>query len=305
MTLADQIEIACLLEATAPKLGNVHPGAPFHDATYDDFVTAARLVATPLSQAAEIGIGRAIHEAVRQTREAVGTNVNLGIVLLLAPLAAVPKGLDLASGVQHVLANTTVSDAEQVYAAIRLAKPGGLGDAQSQDVHAAPTITLTAAMTLAADWDMIAEQYATGFRYVIEDCVSWLVRGLELATASGKPGLDSVLMAICFLQRAVLSSRVDSLIVRKCGPVAGEEVRERFRQCCPDLEGGPFGVEAALPPDLKSLDEWLRTEGHRRNPGSTADLIAAAIFVAIRRGLLQPPSREEIAEIAGRIATYH
>lgn len=304
MTLADQIEIACLLEATAPKLGNVHPGAAFHDATYDDFVTAARLVATPLSQAAEIGVGRAIYEAVRQTREAVGTNVNLGIVLLLAPLAAVPEGRSLESGVRDVLASTTISDAEQVYAAIRLAKPGGLGDAQSQDVHAAPTITLTEAMTLAADRDMIAEQYASGFRYVIQDCVSWLVRGLELATASGKPGPDSVLMAICFLQRAVLSSRVDTLIVRKCGPAAGEEVRERFRQCCPDLESGPIGVEAALPPDLKSLDEWLRSEGHRRNPGATADLIAAAIFVAIRQGLLPPPSRDQIIEIAGRLAIY-
>ncbi len=226
-------------------------------------------MATPLSQAAEIGIGRAIYEAVRQTREAVGTNVNLGIVLLVAPLAAVPKGLDLASGVA-----ACAGEHDRLGCRTRLRRhsprqAGGLGDAKSQDVHAAPTITLTEAMTLAADRDIIAEQYATGFRYVIEDCVPWLVRGLELATASGKPGPDSVLMAICFLQRAVLSSRVDSLIVRKCGPVAGEEVRERFRQCCQDLEGGPFGIEAALPPDLKSLDEWLRSDKHRRNPGST------------------------------------
>lgn len=305
MTLAEQIEIACLLEATAPKLGNVHPGAAFHDATYTDFATAARLVATPLSQAAEIGVGLAIYEAVRQTRESVGTNVNLGIVLLLAPLAAVPEGTDLVSGVRLVLANTTVSDAEQVYAAIRLAKPGGLGDAQSQDVHAAPTITLTEAMALAADRDMIAEQYVTGFRYVIEDSVAWLVRGLELAASQAMATADSVLTAICFLQRAVLSSRVDTLIVRKCGAAAGEEVRESFRRTCPDLERGPFGVEAALSPDLKALDEWLRSDGHRRNPGATADLIAAAIFVAIRQGLLLPPARDEIAEIAGRIATYH
>lgn len=305
MTLAEQIEIACLLEATAPKLGNVHPGAAFHDATYDDFVTAARLVAGPLSQAAEIGVGRAIYEAVRQTRESVGTNVNLGIVLLLAPLAAVPEGTDLVSGVRHVLANTTVSDAEYVYAAIRLAKPGGLGDAQSQDVHAAPTITLTEAMMLAADRDMIAEQYATGFRYVIEDCVTWLVRGLELAASQAMATADSVLTAICFLQRTVLSSRVDTLIVRKCGVAAGEEVRESVRRTCPDLERGPWGMEAALPPDLRALDQWLRSDGHRRNPGATADLIAAAIFVAIRQGLLLPPTREEITEIAGRIATYH
>jgi triphosphoribosyl-dephospho-CoA synthetase len=42
----------------------------------------------------------------------------------------------------------------------------------------------------------------------------------------------------------------------------------------------------------------LRADGHRRNPGATADLIAAALFVALREG--QPwasvtPSRAAIS----------
>lgn len=301
MTLADQIELACLLEATAPKLGNVHPGAAFHDATYDDFVTAARLVAAPLSQAGRIGVGRAIYEAVRQTREAVGTNVNLGIVLLLAPLAAVPEGVPIDTGIRDVLAATTKADAEQVYAAIRLAKPGGLGDAKTQDVQSAPTITLTEAMTLAADRDMIAEQYATGFDYVINRSQHILARGIAQAATHSITGAAAALTAVCHLQQAILLERVDTLIVRKCGQAAGEEVRQRFQQHYPD---GPTStvIEAALPTDLQSLDAWLREERHRRNPGATADLIAAAIFVALRYGTLEPPSREELKELAVRIA---
>lgn len=302
MTLADQIELACLLEATAPKLGNVHPGAAFHDATYDDFVTAARLVAAPLSQAGKIGVGQAIYEAVRQTREAVGTNVNLGIVLLLAPLAAVPEGVPIHTGIRQVLASTTLADAEHVYAAIRLAKPGGLGDAKTQDVQSAPTITLTEAMTLAADRDMIAEQYATGFEYVLQDCLRWLLRGLKLARNDSVTDPESLLSAVCYLQRAVLTSRIDTLIVRKCGQAAGEEVLERFRSCLPDLDQH-ITATAALPSDLAELDRWLRLDNHRRNPGATADLIAAAIFVAIRSGLLLPPTREELADMVPRIAT--
>lgn len=287
MTLAEQIELACMLEATAPKLGNVHPGASFHDATYQDFVTAARLVATPLSRAGEIGVGAAIFEAVRQTREAVGTNVNLGIVLLLAPLAAVPVDEPIEPGLGRVLARTTISDAESVYAAIRLAKPGGLGDASTQDVQSAPTVTLTEAMALAADRDMIAEQYATGFDYVRNDCQQILTQGLKRAAEEKLAGRAATLAAVTLLQREILSRRVDTLIARKLGLAAAEEVRVRFRECYAGARRPLLRANQPLPSDLQLLDDWLRADGHRRNPGATADLIAAALFVAIRSGLVR------------------
>jgi len=42
---------------------------------------------------------------------------------------------------------------------------------------------------------------------------------------------------------------------------------------------------------LADFDFWLRSDGHRRNPGTTADLIAAALFVLLRDGLIDPPYR--------------
>ena len=59
MMLAEQIELACVLEATARKPGNVHPGASFDDLCYDDFVKAAAASAPILSRAHELGIGLA------------------------------------------------------------------------------------------------------------------------------------------------------------------------------------------------------------------------------------------------------
>ena len=69
----------------------------------------------------------------------------------------------LRDGVRAVLDATTVDDARNVYEAIRLANPGGLGHAESQDVADEPTVSLVEAMRLAAHRDAIAREYATGF----------------------------------------------------------------------------------------------------------------------------------------------
>jgi triphosphoribosyl-dephospho-CoA synthase len=37
------------------------------------------------------------------------------------------------------------------------------------------------------------------------------------------------------------------------------------------------------------LDFWLRSDGHRRNPGTTADLIAASLFAGIHNGIITAP----------------
>src|SRR5262245_7918803 len=135
---AGLIELACLMEATARKPGNVHPGAAFEDLDYDDFVRAASAIGAPLSEASDVGLGQAIFDAVQATNSIAQSNVNLGIILLLAPLVAVPDHVPLRSGLEELLQNTTVKDAKQVYAAIRSAQPGGMGQVSSQDIADQP-----------------------------------------------------------------------------------------------------------------------------------------------------------------------
>src|SRR5688572_23104506 len=102
-TTAQCITLACLLEVTAPKPGNVHRGADFDDLTFADFLVSGVTIGPVLAQAIEIGVGPAILAAVQATRRLIDTNSNLGMVLLLGPLAAVPREESLRTGVQRVL----------------------------------------------------------------------------------------------------------------------------------------------------------------------------------------------------------
>jgi triphosphoribosyl-dephospho-CoA synthase len=241
----------------------VHPGASFADTSYDDFVRSAAAIRDPLTRA--LPVGEAIFAAVQATRAAIGKNTNLGIILLLAPLAR-------SSPLPHTLASLTLADADAAFRAIRLAKPGGLGDAPEQDVSAAPTVTLLEAMALAADRDMIARQYTTGFADVIQFGVPKLAEGFSR--------LGTVEDAILHSQLCWLAKFPDSLITRKRGHAAAEDVRQRAEAV---LAAGGIGTR-----EWFDLDRQLRSEGNALNPGTTADLIAASLFVALREGILKP-----------------
>src|ERR1700722_11754922 len=90
------VSLACLFEATAPKPGNVHRGADFDDLNYPALVTSGIVIAPILARTQDRTLGEIIFSAVQATRAAVETNSNLGMILLLAPLAAVPRGENLA-----------------------------------------------------------------------------------------------------------------------------------------------------------------------------------------------------------------
>jgi triphosphoribosyl-dephospho-CoA synthase len=267
-------QAACILEATARKPGNVHRFCDFEDVNYLDFILSAAAIAPVLETARAAGVGATVLEAVRATRQVTGTNTNLGIILLLAPLAAVPPGEDVAAGVRRVLEGLDVADARLVYQAIRLAVPGGLGEAAEQDVRAEPTQTLRQVMALAADRDLIARQYADGFREVLHEGLPALRRGLERTTS-----LEDAIV-LCHLH--LLAAHPDSLIARKCGPAVAQEAR---RQAGEVLTAG-WPHTAGGRQALAELDGWLRADGHRRNPGTTADLVTACLFVALRTAII-------------------
>ncbi len=271
--LADTIRRACVLEATAAKPGNVHPHASFADLNYLDFVQSANAVAPVLARTVELGVGRAVFEAIQATRAVVPTNTNLGIVLLLAPLAAVPPVRSLSDGIGDVLQRLTHEDAVWVYRAIRLAQPGGLGSAASEDVADEPAGTLLDVMKLAADRDGVAAQYASDFSWVLNEGLPFLNGVIDSGAT-----VENWESAIIELQLRLLAAHPDTLIVRKCGWNLAEEASRKAQRV---LEaGGPQTASGAQ--FLKDFDRWLREDGHRRNPGTTADLITACLFAAIR-----------------------
>src|ERR1043166_791857 len=166
--VAAAAQLACLLEVSAPNPGNGPPGASFRDVTFEDFLASAVAIGPALAIAGERPLGATIRAAVEATARWAPSNTNLGLVLLLAPLARAalrfPEGpTPLRARLAAVLADTTVADAGDAYAAIRLASPGGLGRVDEQDVTATPTATLRDVMVLARDRDAIAREYATDF----------------------------------------------------------------------------------------------------------------------------------------------
>src|SRR5207245_72274 len=90
--VAAAAQLACLLEASAPKPGNVSPFASFRDATYEDFLASAAAIGPALAAAGERSLGVTIRTAIEATARWAPSNTNLGLVLLLAPLArAAPR----------------------------------------------------------------------------------------------------------------------------------------------------------------------------------------------------------------------
>jgi triphosphoribosyl-dephospho-CoA synthase len=274
--LADWIRAACRLEVLAPKPGNVYPGAEFDDLTVDDFLRSADLIAPILAESRTHGVGAAILDAVESTQSALGRNTNLGIILLIAPLAAVPLDRSIADGIADVLSRTDVEDTRLVYRAIRRAQPGGMGQSSEQDLSGEPTLPLVDVMRLAAHRDTIASLYAHGFRDLFEFAVPELLHWTQHC--------ESTAEAIVGLHLALLAEFSDTLIARKCGQQIADEVALRaadvFSAGWPATDEG----QAAL----IDLDRWLRADGHRRNPGTTADLVAATLFAAMRDKSFSP-----------------
>jgi triphosphoribosyl-dephospho-CoA synthase len=275
--LGDLASQACLWEAEARKAGNVHPQRSFADVGYADFVASAVAICPVFRDNAEHTVGSLVLGAIQATRRVVGTNTNLGIVLLLAPLAVCRADRPLPRGVMEVLDNLTVKDSQQVYEAIRLAQPGGMGEVAAQDLGAAPTLPLGEVMALAQNGDMIARQYVNGFQEVLCEGVPFLERGLQ--------DWGNLEDAIVGAHLEFIATHPDTLIARKCGLAEAEDASRRARAV---LDAGwPHSEHGTRAFD--ELDEWLRADGNRRNPGTSADLVTACIFAALRDKMIGLP----------------
>jgi triphosphoribosyl-dephospho-CoA synthase len=271
------VRLACLMEATARKPGNVHPAASFDDLCYRDLVVSAAAIAPIVARSRELGVGRTILDAATRTRQAVGRNTNLGIILLLVPLASVDPNVSLAAGISDVLKGLTQADAARVYQAIRVANPGGMGEVATEDISREPTTTLLQTMQLAEDRDLIAKQYASGFDLVLKTGVSILAANDHFSSRWEE--------AVITLHLKLMSLFPDTLIARKCGIGEAQQSADLAQEVlAAGWPASPLGREK-----LGQLDRWLRENGHSRNPGTTADLVTACLFAALRDGSLEPP----------------
>ena len=267
--MSELYQQACEVELQAFKPGNVSVYADGHDMTVEDFRISAKVSAVALCNT-DYSLGEKIYYAVKATREAVGCNTNLGILLLCAPLieaiAIKSPEISLQQALNAVLTNTSLEDADWVFKAISLASPGGLGNADQADVSEKPTINLTEAMRLASSRDRIALQFVTNYQDIFDFALPIYYNG---ATKWCKQDWSALAVFVSLLCRFP-----DSHVERKYGSQYNGMIALKMTQLSEELSKAER-PELTLPL-LHSIDKAFKSQG--LNPGTMADLTVATLF---------------------------
>jgi len=286
--IAAACERACLLEAGAEKPGNVTPTKRFEDTTFKDFEAGAKALRPVFGEAAErgaraaageitlqqVGLGALILDGVRAVKQShSGGNTHLGITLLLTPLC-VAAGIDLKNfreAVRGVISSSTVEDSLNLYDAINLAEPGGLGDSEldvrdekSKEVLRRDGVTFKQLMDLSAERDVVTRELARGYPVTFNEGAP-LFKKLVDEGIEEKRALEQTYLIL-------LSRHHDTLIERKRGKQVAEKVLSKAGEVV-DVGG------ILTPPGRRlsaALDDFLRSDGNKLNPGATADLACAS-----------------------------
>ena len=277
--IGEAFKSACLTELLALKPGNVHVFADGHRLTRDQFVHSAYAAAAPLS-APGARVGQRILDAIEATHHAVGTNTNLGIILLCAPLAAAAEAAhgDLRPALVGVLDDLDTADADLAFRAIVRASPAGLGRMAKNDVSEPARVTLRHAMADAADRDRVARQYVTGYADVFD------VGLPRFAAATARGWAEE--WAISAIYIGFLADFPDSHIVRKYGAEVAGDVQDSAIAFAARLQAS--WDPSRLTGELLAWDAALKARNI--NPGTSADLTVATIF-ARRLATILPSER--------------
>lgn len=286
--IAQAFEIACLIEAASPKPGNVYPGRSFSDLHYRDFLISAVAASDAFLQVNRKTTGQIILEAVENTHFYIDSNTNLGIILLCAPIAAAfgqikekycieelseEKLIEvLRRKLKSVMNGLTEADAEAAYKAINLSKAGNLAEVKEADIKEEVNISLLAAMKLAEDRDNIAAEYVRGFAVTFDFSYPKLKDNMLY--------FDDIESAVVQTYLEMLSRYRDSLIFRKHGSKTADLISNKALKI---VDSGGMKSEEGRQM-TEEFDRYLRNRDEKINPGTTADLITAALFLSILIG---------------------
>jgi triphosphoribosyl-dephospho-CoA synthase len=298
------LELAVLLEASADKPGNVNRTAGFQGTRYEHFLASAVALSVPLERAAErglavskgeiqpgqVGVGSVIKHCVTNINAwQHGGNTLLGSVLMLSPLAAAAAMTptedyrsdmpELRKNLRLVIESTTPEDAVNVYEAIRLASPGGLGESAELDINDPASVNrirreripLHQVFKIAEKRDTLCAEWVNNYPVTFNLARPALTQQLEKGQ-----NLDQAIVH-SFLK--VLAQHPDTLIARKTNTQKAKQVSTRARQLLNLNLQTRKGKQA-----LHNFDRQLRKSSNQLNPGTTADIITTAIALLLLNG---------------------
>ena len=280
--IAKMAQIASALEVSGyPKPGNVHRTRDFVDMEFEDFVISGIVIGDTISEACtdvdveNPQLGKYILQAVAETDRWIKNNTNLGIVMMTTPIAvaaAISDSFDdIRENIKLVMGNTSVDDACDLYDAINIADAGGMGDQDEYDVasdNAKNELrengqTMYDVLKISAPWDMLAREMTGDMPAVFE---IGYPKYHELRQSKSQN--DACVLT--FL--TILSHVPDTLISRKYGSDEAMKISLMTRDLL-NIKDEPDFKDR-----LKEFDDYLFK--NKYNPGTTADLTAASIFVS-------------------------
>ncbi|MDO5851412.1 MAG: triphosphoribosyl-dephospho-CoA synthase [Methanobacteriaceae archaeon] len=287
-------EIACLLEVSGyPKPGNVHRTHDMDDMLYEDFLISSVSIKDKLELVSDntkrfypnllnsISLGSCILGAVEESHYWTNTNTNLGIVMLLVPLAAsasviknkneinkIPNILDV------ILKNSTVDDAIALVKAINLSEAGNMGNVEKFDVNNKDTIdqlienkiNMYDLLVMSQDYDKLSYQLVNKLPLIMDI-------GLPIYRLASEKYSYNISTIITYM--SLLAYCPDTLISRKFGEDTSKKVSNKAKDIIKKFDlSSVEGMDA-----LKSFDKYLIDNNY--NPGTTADFTAATLFLGL------------------------
>jgi triphosphoribosyl-dephospho-CoA synthase len=304
--ISKSLELAILFEVSADKPGNVNLVVGFEGTRYEHFLASAVAAGSYFELAAErgievsqgklnvsnVGLGRIIKDCVADVNAwQHGGNTLLGTIILLSPIAVaagitptkrehifeIPK---LRENLKRVVESTTPDDAVNIYEAIKIANPSGLGKAPELDVNdpgsvsriVEENVSLFQVFQIASEYDMVCSEWVNNYPITFNIAYPCLMEQIEDA--------KDLNVAIVHTFLKVLGEYPDSFIARKVGIGKAREISSAAKEV---LKLG--GLETSEGKRrLSEFDKKLRESSNLLNPGTTADIIAAALGLCVLGG---------------------
>ena len=298
------LELAILLEVSAyPKPGNIHRTADFQGTRYEHFLASAVAVAPHFKHAAEnglrvsegqidpadVGIGTIIKEAIKSINSWQSDgNTLLGSVILLSPIAIAAGMLAhetfslsmLRKNIEVVVESSSPMDAVNVYDAIQIAKPSGLGKAPKLDVTDSDSkqeildkqVTLFEVFKIASTYDSVASEWVNNYPISFDLGHPFFAQQLKETTDLNTATVHTFLK--------ILSKVPDTFIARKVGLAKAKKISSQAGQV---LEQGGL-ITSSGRNLLRKFDKKLRDPAHKLSPGTTADITEAVLAISILKG---------------------
>lgn len=317
-------QLAMLLEVSAsPKPGNVDREHNYPDTCFEHFVASSVAVYPTLELAARSTgrIGAFLRSAVYESSVwQQGGNTHFGAFLLLIPLAMAAGEIskeeyhsgksnfrlgaeefdELASRAHFFVRATDCEDAVEFYRAfghagvrVNSVEEFDLKDPESTSDLREQNVTLYALMEIARDYDLIANEWTTGFGRCLEgaksilefmqarNCGAEALTGDSVSICSGT-GINE---AVVYTFLKLLSRYRDTFIQTKFDIETADYVSSRAGEILSEWEtsGKTAKDFATILPRVQEFDSELLER--KINPGSTADIIIAGLFIALLGGL--------------------